>query len=188
MTMLIGRGGGAACGVPGLVCLARRRPRGGAASEAREVQVVPATEDRLVRAITVTGTLAAEEQVTLSMKVTGRLQDLYVDLGSRVTRGQVLARLTPTDFNLRENQAEAALQQARARLGLPVAGRRRPVDPEKTSLVRSAKAMLEEARLTRERTATFVERGISPKAALDSADAVAAGRRQPLSGRARRSA
>ena len=100
-------------------------PRGGASAEAREVQVVAATEDGLVRAIAVTGTLAAEEQVTLSMKVTGRLNDLYVDLGSRVTRGQVLARLVPTDFNLRESQAEAALQQARARLGLPRAGRRR---------------------------------------------------------------
>ena len=145
--------------------------RGGAASEAREVQVVLATEDRLVRAITVTGTLAAEEQVTLSMKVTGRLQDLYVDLGSRVTRGQVLARLTPTDFNLRESQAGAALQQARARLGLPVQGDDERVDPEKTSIVRSARALLDEARLTRERTATFVARGISAKATLDSADA-----------------
>ena len=145
--------------------------KGVAASEAREVQVVAATEDRLVRAISVTGTLAAEEQVTLSLKVTGRLQDLYVDLGSRVTRGQVLARLTPTDFNLRENQAEAALQQARARLGLPVQGDDDRIDPEKTSIVRSAKALLEEARLTRERTATFVSRGISAKATLDSADA-----------------
>jgi RND family efflux transporter MFP subunit len=146
-------------------------PGGGADVAAREVQVVAATEDRLVRAITVTGTLAAEEQVTLSMKVTGRLQDLYVDLGSRVTRGQVLARLTPTDFNLRESQAEAALQQARARLGLPVQGGDEQVDPEKTSIVRSARALLEEARLTRERTATFVARGISAKATLDSADA-----------------
>ena len=112
------------------------------------MQVVPATEDRLVRAITVTGTLAAEEQVTLSMKVTGRLKDLYVDLGSRVTRGQVLARLTPTDFDLRESQSEAALQQARARLGLPVQGDDDRIDPEKTSIVRSAQAQLDEARLT----------------------------------------
>ena len=119
------------------------------------------------------------------MKVTGRLQDLYVDLGSRVTRGQVLARLAPTDFNLRENQAEAALQQARARLGLPVHGDDDTVDPEKTGLVRSAQALLLEAQLTRDRTATFVERGISPKAALDSADASLQGGRKPVPGRAR---
>ena len=149
------------------------RDPGGRAVEAavRDVSVVPATEERLVRAIAVTGTLAAEEQVTLSLKVTGRLQDLHVDLGSRVARGQVLARLTPTDFTLRVSQAEAALQQARARLGLPVQGDGEVVDAEQTSIVRSAKALLDEAQLTRARMATFVERGISAKATLDSADA-----------------
>ena len=104
------------------------------------MRVVAATEDRLVRAIAVTGTLAAEEQVTLSMKVTGRLNELLVDLGSRVTRGQVLARLVPTDFNLRVNQAQAALQQARARLGLPAGGDDDTIDPEKTGVVRQAQA------------------------------------------------
>jgi multidrug efflux pump subunit AcrA (membrane-fusion protein) len=94
-------------------------PRGGGA-EVREVEVVPATADRLVRAITVTGTLAAEEQVTLSMKVTGRLQELHVDLGSRVRQGQVLARLAPTDFNLRVSQAEAACRcRARTPVSIP---------------------------------------------------------------------
>ena len=141
------------------------------AGEAREVQVVPATEERLVRSIAVTGTLAAEEQVTLSMKVTGRLDELHVDLGSRVRKGQVLARLVPTDFNLRASQAEAALQQARARLGLPLQGTEDHVDPEQTALARSARALLEEARLNRERVKAFFDRGISSKAALDSADA-----------------
>lgn len=140
-------------------------------AEVREVEVVAATADRLVRAVTVTGTLAAEEQVTLSMKVTGRLQQLHVDLGSRVSAGQVLARLVPTDFNLRVNQAEAALQQARARLGLPLQGEDDRIEVEQTSLVRSARALLEEARLNRDRTATFVERGIAAKATLESAEA-----------------
>ncbi len=89
------------------------------------MRVVPAAEESLVRSIAVTGTLAAEEQVILSMKVTGRLNELLVDLGSRVTQGQTLARLVPTDFNLRVNQSRAALLQARARLGLPPDGRGR---------------------------------------------------------------
>ncbi len=41
-----------------------------------------------------------------------------MDLGSAVQQGQLLGRLTPTDFALRVTQAEAALQQARPRLGL----------------------------------------------------------------------
>jgi RND family efflux transporter MFP subunit len=146
-------------------------PGGNRQAEVRDVEVVSAVQDRLVRAVTVTGTLAAEEQVTLSLKVTGRLQELHVDLGSQVTRGQVLARLVPTDFNLRISQADAALRQARARLGLPLDGENDRIELEQTSLVRSAKAMLEEARLNHERQTTFVERGIASKATLDSANA-----------------
>jgi RND family efflux transporter MFP subunit len=145
--------------------------RGAVPHDVREVEVVSAVQDRLVRAVTVTGTLAAEEQVTLSLKVTGRLQELHVDLGSQVRKGQVLARLVPTDFNLRVSQADAALRQARARLGLPLDGENDRVELEQTSLVRSARAMLEEARLNHERQTTFVERGIASKATLDSADA-----------------
>ena len=141
------------------------------AGEARQVEVSPARADSLVRKIAVTGTLAAEEQVTLSMKVAGRLDQLSVDLGSRVTQGQVLARLVPTDFNLRENQARAALQQARARLGLPLDGGDNRIDIEQTAIVRSARALLDEARLNRDRTETFVQRGISAKATLDAAEA-----------------
>jgi RND family efflux transporter MFP subunit len=129
----------------------------------------------------VTGTLAADEQVMLSMKVTGRLDQLLVDLGSPVARGQVIARLTPTDFELRRRQAEAALQQARARLGLPPDGESDEIDIDTTSVVRQARAALDEARRARDRVATFVKRGISARADLETADAqlqIAEGRYQ----------
>jgi multidrug efflux pump subunit AcrA (membrane-fusion protein) len=133
--------------------------------------VAPAVEERLVRSVSVTGTLAAEEQVTLSLKVTGRLDQLFVDLGSHVTKGQTIARLVPTDFTLRVQQAEAALRQARARLGLSPDGTDTTIDIDKTAVVRQAKAVLDEARLTRDRTETFVKRGIAARADLDAADA-----------------
>lgn len=145
--------------------------RGGRGAEARAVSVSPAVEDRLVRAISVTGTLAAEEQVTLSLKVTGRLNELYVDLGSAVTKGQVIARLTPTDFNLRVSQADAALQQARVRLGLSPQGDDDKVEIESTGVVRQARAVMDEAKLTKDRAETFVKRGIAARADLDAADA-----------------
>lgn len=131
--------------------------------------------------MTVTGTLAAEEQVMLSLKVTGRLEAMLVDLGSPVRRGQPVARLTPTDFELQLRQAEAALQQARARLGLDPSGEDDTIDIDKTSIVRQAKVALDEARRQRERYATFVQRGISARAELESADAqmqIAEGRHQ----------
>ena len=135
----------------------------------------------VARSVTVSGTLAAEEQVTVSFKVTGRVEELRVDLGSIVHKGDILARLTPTDFDLRLRQAEAALQQARARLGLDPTGETDTVDVNQTSLVRQARASMTEAQRQRERVATFVQRGISAKADLEAADAaleIAAGKHQ----------
>ena len=154
-----------ACGGPS------QRVAADTAAAPREVSVVTAALEPLERTVSVTGTLAAEEQVALSFKVTGRVHELNVDLGSPVRRGQVLARLTPTDFELRLQQAEAALQQARARLGLPPSGGDTTVNAENTALVRQSRALRDEARLTRDRMKTFVDRGISSRADLDAAEA-----------------
>jgi RND family efflux transporter MFP subunit len=158
---------------------AQRSDDGG--SEAQSVTVVRVERTPIDRSVTVTGTLAAEEQVMLSLKVTGRLEEMLVDLGSPVRRGQVIARLTPTDFELRLRQADAALQQARARLGLEPSGDDDTVNVEQTGLVRQARASLDEARRQRDRYATFVQRGISARAELESAEAqlqIAEGRYQ----------
>jgi RND family efflux transporter MFP subunit len=137
------------------------------------VRVAPATEEKSAVVVVAAGTLAAEEQVVLGMKVAGRLAEISVDLGTRVKAGDVVARLDPTDFRLRVQQAEAALQQARARLGLPVDGESNRVDPEKTPLVRQARAMLDEALLTRDRRVKLWEQQLIARAELDAAEAAA---------------
>jgi membrane fusion protein, multidrug efflux system len=96
--------------------------------------------------------------VILSFKVAGRLSGIAVDLGSRVRKGQMIAQLDPTDFRLRLRQAEAALQQARARLGLSPDGTDDRVNPEHTPLVRQSRAMLDEARRSRDRMVMLWER------------------------------
>jgi RND family efflux transporter MFP subunit len=167
--------------VPASAAQDKARPQAAAAAPAREVRVVPAAERALPRTVAATGTLAAEDQVTLSAKVAGRLERIDVDLGSRVKRGEVVAQLDQTDFKLRVEQAEAALQQARARLGLSPTGTDEQVDPEKTAIVRQAFAVLEEARLTRDRSVRLLEQQLIARAQLDTAEAnlkVAEGRYQ----------
>ncbi|RPI08548.1 MAG: efflux RND transporter periplasmic adaptor subunit [Zetaproteobacteria bacterium] len=147
----------------------------------RPVQLVSAREDVTDRRVGATGTLAADEQVVLGTKVAGRVAELLVDLGSRVRLGDTVARLDPTDAQLRVDQALAALQQARVRLGLPAEGTDDRVVPEETSLVRQAHAVLEEARLTRDRTEQLWHEGGIARAQLDAAVAslaVAEGRYQ----------
>jgi RND family efflux transporter MFP subunit len=147
----------------------------------RLVRVIPAAQETVTHGTIVTGTLAAEDQVVLSFKVAGRVNEIGVDLGSRVRQGQLIAHLDSTDFRLRVGQAEAALQQARARLGLPPDGPADVVDPEHTPVVRQAHAMLEEARRGRDRMTMLWERQLIARAELDSAMAtlqVAEGRYQ----------
>jgi RND family efflux transporter MFP subunit len=129
------------------------------------------SSSRLDRTVIVNGALAAEEQAVLSMKVAGRLAGLAVDLGSEVAAGQRLAHIEPSDFRLRVAQADAALSQARARLGLRPDGEQDGVDPDQVASVRQTRAVQDEARLTLERTRTFAERGIAPRSQLDSAEA-----------------
>lgn len=146
------------------------RNNAAAALPTKAVRLVPAAERALARTATAPGTLAADEQAALSFKVTGRLSALSVDLGSIVTKGQTIAELDPRDFKMRVDQAEAALQQARVRLGLPPQGEDDQIVAENTSLVRQARAVLEEARLNRERAMRLVKDGVQAQAELDRTD------------------
>jgi RND family efflux transporter MFP subunit len=135
----------------------------------RVVRLVRVEKGNLPRTVTVTGTLAADEEVVASFKVAGRISQIAVDLGSTVSRNQIIARLDPTDFLLRIEQAEAALRQTRARLGLAPDGSDDRVDPEKTAPVREARAVLDEARQNRERAEKLHEKNYISKMDFDSA-------------------
>jgi membrane fusion protein, multidrug efflux system len=137
----------------------------------RQVKVLEAVEQRVARTVVATGTLGAEDQVVVGTKVPGRLADISIDMGTRVRRGQVVARLDAGDYRMRVEQAEAALQQARARLGLTATGTDERVNAEQTSIVRQARAVLEEAQLTRDRSAKLMEQDLIARSQLDTAEA-----------------
>jgi RND family efflux transporter MFP subunit len=147
---------------------AARAAPAGKAQEPRPVRVVAAAEGKLPRVVPVTGTLAADEEVMTGFKVAGRVSAIGVDLGSPVRKGQILARLDPTDFRIRVEQAEAALRQVRAGLGLPLDGSDERVEPEKTALVREARAVLDEARLNRDRMAQLWEKRYIARSEYDA--------------------
>jgi RND family efflux transporter MFP subunit len=146
--------------------------RPGAPAGVRQVKTAAVAETPFGETVTATGTLAAYDQTTVSVKVPGRVRVLSVDLGSVVARGQTIATVDSEDYRLRVQQAEASLSQARARLGLPPEGNDDRVDPEQTATVRQARAVLDEARFNRDRAARLVEQGIIAKAEFDSAVSV----------------
>ncbi|HKO61481.1 MAG TPA: efflux RND transporter periplasmic adaptor subunit [Pyrinomonadaceae bacterium] len=142
-----------------------------AGDKPREVRTARVEETPFGEAVSVNGTLAAYDETVASAKVPGRLRAISVDLGTVVRRGQVIAQVEPQDYNLRVQQAEAALAQARARVGLSPDGRDDRVTPEQTGTVRQARAVLDEARVSRDRSARLVEQGIVARSEFDTVDA-----------------
>src|SRR5438034_7964336 len=140
-------------------------------SAARQVKTARVIEMPVGEAVTVNVTVAAYDHTTVSVKVPGRLQMISVDLGSVVHKGQVIAHLEQEDYKLRVEQAEAALAQSRARLGLSPDGVDDRVTSEETGTVRQAKAVLDDAKLKRDRASKLVQQGVTPRAESESVDA-----------------
>jgi len=123
------------------------------------VHVFRASLQTIPEVITATGELSAEDTATISAKVAGRIEKLNVDLGSLVEQGQVLAELEKDDYAFRVKQAEAMVEQTRARLGLSD-GSNDQVDPLNTSVVKQAEASLKEARLMYNNSSELFKQGV----------------------------
>jgi len=67
--------------------------------------------------VTASGYLVARTRATLSSKVLGRVSWLGVQEGSRVAKGQILARLESPDLAAARDQVKAQLDQAKVDLG-----------------------------------------------------------------------
>src|SRR5712671_6844195 len=139
-------------------------------TDARQIKTVKVVEMPIGQTVTVNGTLAAYDHTTLSIKVPGRLQTISIDLGSVVHKGQAIAQVEQQDYKVRVQQAEAGLAQARARLGLSPDGADDRVTAEETGTVRQAKAVLEDAKLKRDRASKLVQQGVIPRAEFDTVD------------------
>jgi len=117
-----------------------QQARPGENKAVRQVKTARVEETPFGETVTANGTLAAFDQSTAGVKVAGRLSSISVDLGSVVRRGQMIAQVEANDYTLRVQQAEAALSQARARLGLNPDGADDKVNADQTGTVRQAKA------------------------------------------------
>ena len=153
-------------------CSKSEAPKSAAATnKVRTVRVALAEIRPMERVVTVTGLLLADEAATLSVKIGGRLKTLSVDIGSVVKRGDVIAQVEPRDYELRLQQASAALSQARATVGLPLEGMDDHFDSQKTSAVKEANAVLNEATRNRDRVLKLSRQGVLSTSDLDTVEA-----------------
>lgn len=149
----------------------RSKPPGKGEMAERPVRVARAEVRAIPHAIQATGSLAAQEQSTLSAKVAGRLERLGVDIGSVLRQGDLVAQIEPRDYDLGLQQAAAALAQARTALGLPLEGEDDRIELERVTAVKQAKAVLEEAGKNQNRVKSLSSSGIASQSEVDTVEA-----------------
>ena len=140
------------------------------ALESKKVSVTYVKELPVEETVDATGSFVAQDRAVLSAKVSGRIESILVDMGTPVKEGDILARIEKRDYELRRLQAEAALAQARARLGLALTGEEDKAEPEKTSIVKEARAILAEATKNRDRIVRLRAEGVLPDADVETAE------------------
>jgi membrane fusion protein (multidrug efflux system) len=87
-----------------------------AASGPASVSVVPVVSKKLSTTIALPAQLEPYEQVDIYPKVTGFVETVTVDRGSRVKAGQVLVRLTAPELISQRSQGEAGVRAAESQL------------------------------------------------------------------------
>lgn len=70
----------------------------------------------IVQTVTATGQIKSATDIELNFKTTGRLSELNVAVGSKVEKGNILARLRDADLRIDVDKAEANLLEAQANL------------------------------------------------------------------------
>lgn len=112
-------------------------------------------------------------QVRVASEVGGRLATLLLKEGASVTNGQILATIEPLAYQLRRDEARAALAQTQAQLDLMLAGSRDEDILRSRAQVREAQSLADTALRDSQRIEPlFAQGSVTQKQRDDSAAAV----------------
>ncbi|HEX2848072.1 MAG TPA: efflux RND transporter periplasmic adaptor subunit [Chitinophagaceae bacterium] len=105
--------------VPGIILQScgsaeSREEKSEAAASAPEVEVIHPVQGSLISSIRLPGELVAFQQVDLYAKISSFVRRLYVDVGSEVKAGQLLATMEAPELNSQLSGAESRLKSQEA--------------------------------------------------------------------------
>jgi len=130
------------CGNSGMgAARERQQPARSDGDEVPRVQTISVKQQDLEQKIELPSTIEGFEAADLYSKVGGYLEEISVDIGDRVTRGQVLARLSIPERAKELRQTEAAIAAAQAEVDQAQAAIK-----QAEAQVTSAEAAVEEAK------------------------------------------
>jgi len=126
--------------------------------------------DAMRRDVEVVGTLAAQDEVTISAQSEGVVLKVLADLGDLVKADQPLVELDQEKLRYSLDQQKATLARARTKYGVTASGE---LPPEKdTPDARRAEAELAQARQSRQRARELYQSKLIAQRDMDDAEAV----------------
>lgn len=101
---------------PGMALAASACGSGSASPSELRLEEASVTRQTIESSVEATGTVEPIRRVEVKSQASGEIMEMPVDLGDRVERGDLLARIDPRDEVNELEQAEADLEQAEAQL------------------------------------------------------------------------
>ena len=83
-------------------------------SSSTALQTARVTRGQMIARVSATGTLNAMVTVQVGSQVSGQIKELYADFNSKVTKGQIIARIDPAIFQAQVDEAQAQVRAASA--------------------------------------------------------------------------
>jgi RND family efflux transporter MFP subunit len=133
----------------------------------RQVKVERVRQEAFHRAVDVVGTLAGDDEVTISSQAEGAVHRILADLGDPVREGQPLVELDREKLQYNFDQQKAALARALTKYGASDPEHRSAI--EETPDARKAAAELAQAQQGLERARELFRKQLIPQQTLDDA-------------------
>src|ERR1051325_417655 len=118
-----------------------------------------------------TGYIVAAHKIQVAAKVIGKVKWIGVDKGDRVRENDVIVRLEDDEYQAQLQQAKGQLAMLQAKLDEALNGSRPEEIAQALANVESARADLENARVTLDRQRNLVAEKVAPTQSLDDAQA-----------------
>lgn len=115
------------------------------AAEPPKFRTAAVTRGDITQSVTANGNIQAIKSVTVGSQVSGQITDVFADFNTRVTNGQVLAKIDPSTFERALQQSDAELASAHASLALAKVNRDRARDLVTANLIPKSDADQAEA-------------------------------------------
>lgn len=141
----------------------------GSTSTSNNAQTTENTAEQSRNSYIMAGKIEANDQVNIASKISARVSEVLVDIGTNVNAGDTIIKLDTQDLQAQVNQAEAAVNTAKANLNNAMNSTRPEQIAQAQATLDSATGAYEVAKKNYERTKALAEADANTQQQLETA-------------------